>query len=85
MVGHKLTNLSYYLTVSDYTIGIMPNTRVLKVDRNTKHSCWCVWLYGNTDLTLGTYLALYDDGRVERVTVAPDGEHILVVKGDKDG
>jgi hypothetical protein len=76
-------------------VGIQPGTKVLRLERNPKHSrlsyqgkrisfyeegSWCLWI--NThDYQSGTYLKLYDDGMIERVTLFADGcEEVQLVK-----
>lgn len=40
-----------------------------------------VWINSNIDFTQGTFIQLYDDGRIDRVTVMPDGcEHVMHIK-----
>lgn len=34
---------------------------------------WEIWLMGNADCTIGTYLMLYDTGHVEKITLHADG------------
>ena len=42
---------------------------------------WRVWINANIDFTAGTYLALHDNGCIERVTINPDGtEDTFLVK-----
>lgn len=50
------------------------------VDMDGYGSTWRVWLHTN-DWIHGTYLLLYKDGKIERVTVREDeGDDIIVVK-----
>ncbi len=56
-------------------IAIQPNTRVLQIIRRTDVHAWCVFLSKNNALVL------YDNGRVERVELQPDGsERIGLIK-----
>jgi len=83
------------MTRSTITVGVQPNTKLLRVERMTPRTVpmdwgdelivgtgsWMVWLNANHDFTLGTYLLLHDDGSIERVTAEPDGgEDIFTVK-----
>lgn len=34
---------------------------------------WEIWLMGNADCTVGTYLMFYDGGGMEKVTLHEDG------------
>lgn len=47
---------------------------------------WLLPLHTNKDRTLGTFLYLYDDGKIERVTIREDeGDIIDLIKpADKD-
>lgn len=47
--------------------------RDLRVERSVHKSGWIIWLAANKDFTLGTYIILYDDGRIQRETIHPDG------------
>lgn len=81
------------------TIGVQPNTRLLRIERisprsiaqwgkievHHEHGAWMIWINVNADFTLGTYIKLNDDGTIERVTVNPDGtEDIFVIKKKED-
>ncbi len=80
------------------TIGVQPNTRLLRIERvpakcvssevdiyNTSEGAWMVWINANINFTLGTYIKLNDDGTIERVTVLTDGtEDIFVIKKKGD-
>lgn len=49
-----------------------------------KHDGWIAWLSTN-DFVLGTYLYLYNTGRVERITVrADEGDEIMLVRPSDD-
>jgi len=46
---------------------------------------WIVWIHHNPDFTLGTYLTLYQDGRMTNTTVHEDGtENVFQVKPPDD-
>jgi hypothetical protein len=47
---------------------------------------WSLPLHTNKDRTLGTFLYLYDDGKIERITIREDeGDTIDLIKpADKD-
>lgn len=77
------------------TIGIQPNTRLLRIERITPRAvsmdwgnefiegtgAWMVWINASRDNNYGTYLLLHDDGSIERVTAEPDGgEDIMTIK-----
>jgi hypothetical protein len=51
-----------------------------------EHGFWLLPISTNPDRTLGIFLRLYDDGKIERVTVREDeGDEIHVIKpADKD-
>lgn len=61
-------------------VALQPGTTVLRIERAPNHS-WMLWL-NTRDYIHGTFLQLYDDGMIERVTVRNDeGDSILLVKG----
>lgn len=43
----------------------------LRVERSK--TSWRIWMMANGDYTLGTFIELLDDGRINRVTWHPDG------------
>lgn len=53
-------------------------TRTLHIRRSS--DSWLVWLSGTPETPHYTYLVLYDDGRVQRVTEGPDELRILDVQ-----
>ena len=68
----------------------MPQQVVLSrdIDGDYQHfvvdSHWRLWLSTN-DYVHGTYLAMYDDGHCERITVrAGEGDDIMLVKPSDD-
>ena len=51
----------------------------------TEPGQWIVWIHHNPDFTLGTYLTLYQDGRMTNTTVHEDGtEDVFQVKPPDD-
>lgn len=59
-------------------IGIQPGTKLLRIDRVIAEkeewpSYWKIWLHHDLQMQHGTYLALYDDGCIERITIGRDG------------
>lgn len=78
-------------------IGIQAGTKLLKIQRqeitrlgyldyNQKYvdGYWIVWL-ATSDYIYGTYLKLYNDGRIERVTVRNDEPDDVMLIKPKDG
>lgn len=71
-------------------IGIQPGTKLLRIERVpiTRHwqdGQWLVWIHHNPDFTLGTYLTLYQDGKITNTTVSEDGtENVFQVKPPDD-
>jgi hypothetical protein len=66
------------IPVSTNSFPIQPtkHLHVVQVDNG-----WLVWLYGSPHTKHHTYLYLYNNGRIERVTEGPGGDiNILVVK-----
>lgn len=68
-------------------IAVPPGTRVLRLERRPavddwyELGFWILWLH-TSDFVHGTYLRLYDDGCIERITVRDDeGDDIQPIKG----
>lgn len=62
-----------------YRVAIPPRTTNGAIDRLTG-SRWRIWL-ATPDFIHGTYLVLYSNGAVERVTVREDeGDEVMIVK-----
>ena len=67
------------------TVGIPRNTKLQRIVRTRMHTMsapygWRLWIATN-DYILGTYIELYDDGRVYTVTVRSDeGDEITYVR-----
>lgn len=51
-----------------------------------KQGYWVLPIHTNLDGTRGTFLYLYDDGKIERITIREDeGDEVVLVKpADKD-
>jgi hypothetical protein len=63
-----------------HKIGIPPGMRVLYFERHPVTGHYRLWLHTN-DRILGTYLALWDNGKIERITVrADEGDQIDLIK-----
>ena len=61
-------------------IALPPRLQGGCVDRDKSNTYWILWLH-TRDWIHGTYLALYDDGRCERVTLrADEGPEIWEIK-----
>lgn len=59
-------------------VGMPVGTRLLRMIR--KPGCWWLWI-ATSDFIFGTYLCVYDDGRIERVTVREDeGDDIITIR-----
>lgn len=82
-------------------IGIQAGTKLLRIqrqeeqleDKEIKHGkfvpfleCghWIIWL-ATSDYIYGTFLRLYDDGRIERVTVRNDEPDDVMLIKPRDG
>lgn len=48
-------------------------------------SSWCIWINPSPDFMHGTYLKLYDNGRVENVTLHPEGHETVFMVKPADG
>ena len=61
-------------------IGMPPGTKHLWFTRHQDH--WQLPVHTNKDQTLGEFLRLYDNGKVERVVIRPDreDEDVFLVK-----
>ena len=82
------------------TIGIMPGTKLLRIERVPAHlhsirwgvksatvqsdGAWMLWVAANVDMTAGTHILLHDDGAVARVTVYNDGTEDVFVIKEGD-
>lgn len=78
-------------------IAIPPGMRFLNMERWPKQVVgsentldprglghWRLWIHTN-DRVLGTYLALWDNGKIERVTVREDeGDEVILIKPEDD-
>lgn len=61
-------------------IHIQPGTRLLRLERCSIDCYWILWLHTN-DFKHGTYLRMYDCGKVERVTEREgEGVEVLLIK-----
>lgn len=45
----------------------------VRIEFDKTNSAWMLWLSHNDDWTCGTFLRMYSDGRVDRVTWLADG------------
>jgi hypothetical protein len=65
-----------------HSIAIQPNTKKLLFKRIADG--WIVWLAGNANTHLQTYLRLHDNGNIQRITEGPDGRFdVLTIREDK--
>ena len=63
-----------------YRIGIPPQLNALYIERQP-NEYWIIPIHTNPQQTLGTFLHLYDDGRIEQVTVRVDrGDETITIK-----
>lgn len=60
-------------------IALQSGMKMLRLERIVGE-CWKVWIHPNITLTRGTFLLLYDNGKIERVTVDEDSEQTFLVK-----
>ncbi len=75
-------------------IGIPPGTKILRIERcEAKDSYyqgtrlvmnegyWMLWINADQRYEYGTYIKLFDNGKIDRVTQRPDGsEDIMSIK-----
>lgn len=63
-------------------IGLPAGTKDVRLERvlDDGRGYWKLWWSYNSDMTLGTFLSLYDDGSIVRVTVRDDGESEMLIK-----
>lgn len=57
-------------------VGIQPGTKLLQLSWEGG-GVWQLWLYHDKLMKHGTYLKLYSDGAIERVTVGMDGTETI--------
>lgn len=63
-------------------VGMPLGTRLLRMIR--QRDCWWLWI-ATSNYMHGTYLAVYDGGRIERVTVREDeGDEVFLVRPDDE-
>lgn len=61
------------------------NTNYYGLIDDSHDGLWTIWIHHNPDFTLGTYLTLYQDGRITNTTVSEDGtENVFQVKPPDD-
>jgi len=66
--------------VSRYPISIPPGTAILRIERID--DSWLLWIHANPEFTLGTYIQLYDSGRITRCTERPNEVDEQLIKGE---
>jgi hypothetical protein len=72
-------------------IAMPPGTKAYRIERNVRCridciGSWCLWVHPAPDFSHGTYLKLYDNGALERVTLYPDGsEDVMLLKESDSG
>lgn len=58
-------------------IGIQPGTKLIHMQYEPASKAepphWVLWVHHDAQLRHGTFLRLYPDGRMERVTLGADG------------
>lgn len=70
--------------ISPMAFTLLSATKTIRASRFNDH--WAVWLTANGDYTIGTYIALYDDGHIDRITLHEDGtQSIFRLKDRQDG
>lgn len=70
-------------------ISVPPNTKAYRIERNVRGridnvGSWCLWIHPSLDFSQGTYLKLYDDGAMERVTLHADGSEDAMTVKERD-
>jgi hypothetical protein len=69
-------------------IGLPKLSQDIRLERaeHNGQMLWRLWLSRNNDMTGGTFLCLWDDGSVTRVTLLPNGgEQEIVIKPPEMG
>ncbi len=70
-------------------IGLQGGTKFLRLERvrgdwllstGEEEKYWLLWISANADYTQGTAIRLYDNGKIERVTMFEDHEDFFTVK-----
>lgn len=71
------------VAIQHATVGMPLGTRLLRMIR--KPDCWWLWL-ATSDYVYGTYLCVYDDGSITRVTIRGDegDEEIAIRPSDEE-
>ena len=67
--------------------GLPGGIRAIRVERMHEEKHWRMWLAANSGYTQGTYIALCDDGTIQRRHIHPDGTESwfdVVSDGEQD-
>ena len=65
-------------------IGLPPNLRILYIER-WEEGYWRIPIHVDKTGQLGTFIHLYNNGKIERVTIRDDqGDEVVLIK-PKDG
>jgi len=56
-------------------VGVQPGTKLLQLEYRDTH--WKLWLHHDRLMQHGTFLLLYADGTIERITVGVDGSETV--------
>lgn len=86
------------MSKAPHIIGIPPGKRELWIERHPEtyeyatestrwyngDGYWLLPLSTNRDRTLGEFLKLYDNGKIERVTIRPDDDNAVVLIKPED-
>lgn len=69
---------STVFSINQSLVGLPPGTRLMRIVR--RPGSWILWL-STRDYTFGTYLQVYDDGHIERITLREDeGDEFMSIR-----
>lgn len=62
-------------------VGIQPGTKILQIEwhegEGIEKTFWKLWLHHDRLMQFGTYLCLYENGTIERITIGQDGSETV--------
>jgi len=60
-----------------FPVGVQPGTKLVQLSYEGG-GVWLLWIHHDRLMQHGTYLKLYSDGAIERITVSLDGTEDIV-------
>jgi hypothetical protein len=60
------------IRIPQQQIALPPGTKFLRLTRSRNNDGWIIWINADPDFEYGTFLYLYNNGRIENWTTRPD-------------